>query len=118
GHQKVPLESVTTIDYGTQTAKLQRRNQFRTITVSAFAAEGALPSEALAAALPALREFQQTLPPGYRMEIGGEYEEQVKGFTSLAIVMGMSIIMIFLALVIQFKHAIKPFIVFAAIPFR
>jgi multidrug efflux pump subunit AcrB len=117
GHQKVPLESVTTIDYATQTGKLQRRNQFRTITVSAFAGEGALPSEVLGAALPALREFERTLPPGYRMEIGGEYGEQVKGFKNLAMVMGMSILMIFLALVIQFKHAIKPFIVFAAIPF-
>src|SRR5215471_9200705 len=29
----------------------------------------------------------------------------------------LSILMIFLALVVQFKHAIKPFIVFAAIPF-
>jgi multidrug efflux pump subunit AcrB len=51
------------------------------------------------------------------MEIGGEYEEQVKGFKDLAVVMGLSIAMIFLALVVQFKHAIKPFIVFGAIPY-
>ena len=51
------------------------------------------------------------------MEIGGEYEEQVKGFKNLAIVMVISVTMIFLALVIQFRHAVKPFIVFAAIPF-
>ncbi len=31
--------------------------------------------------------------------------------------MGISIALIFLALVFQFKHAIKPFIVFAAIPY-
>ena len=54
---------------------------------------------------------------GYRMEIGGEREEQVKGFVDLAIVMLISVTMIYLALVFQFKHAIKPFIVFAAIPF-
>jgi multidrug efflux pump subunit AcrB len=35
----------------------------------------------------------------------------------MAIVMMISIVMIFLALVFQFKHAIKPFIVFAAIPY-
>ena len=35
----------------------------------------------------------------------------------MTIVMIMSIVMIYLALVLQFKHATKPFIVFAAIPF-
>jgi multidrug efflux pump subunit AcrB len=117
GHQKLPLESVTAIDYGMQTEKLQRRNQFRTITISAFPADNVLASEVLNEAMPKLRELERAMPPGYRMEIGGEYEEQTKGFKSLAIVMGMSVTMIFLALVIQFKHAIKPFIVFAAIPF-
>jgi multidrug efflux pump subunit AcrB len=117
GHQKVPLESVTTIDYGMKTEKLQRRNQFRTITISAFAAANVLPSQVLNEAMPKLRAIERSMPPGYRMEIGGEYEEQTKGFKNLAIVMGMSVTMIFLALVIQFKHAIKPLIVFAAIPF-
>jgi multidrug efflux pump subunit AcrB len=117
GHQKVPLESVTTIDYGMHTEKLQRRNQFRTITISAFPAANVLASQVLNEARPQLRDIEQSMPPGYRMEIGGEYEEQTKGFKSLAIVMGMSVTMIFLALVIQFKHAIKPLIVFAAIPF-
>ena len=51
------------------------------------------------------------------MEIGGEYEEQVKGFKNLAMVLLISIVLIYLALVFQFKHAIKPLIVFAAIPF-
>jgi len=51
------------------------------------------------------------------MEIGGEREEQVKNFRSLTIVMLISVAMIYLALVFQFQHAIKPFIVFAAIPY-
>jgi multidrug efflux pump subunit AcrB len=117
GRQKVPLESITAIDYGMKTEKLQRRNQFRTITISAFPAPNVLASQVLNEAMPELRAIEQSMPPGYRMEVGGEYEEQTKGFKSLAIVMGMSVTMIFLALVIQFKHAIKPFIVFAAIPF-
>ena len=33
-------------------------------------------------------------------------------------VMGVSTILIYLALVVQFRNAIKPIIVFAAIPFR
>jgi multidrug efflux pump subunit AcrB len=117
GSQKVPLQSISSIVYEMQTEKLQRRDQFRTVTVSAFPDQGVLASELLDAAMPALREFERRLPPGYQMAIGGEREEQVKGFKSLAIAMLISIAMIYLALVFQFRHAIKPFIVFAAIPF-
>jgi multidrug efflux pump subunit AcrB len=117
GSQKVPLQSISSIAYEMQTEKLQRRNQFRTITVSAFPGAGVLSSEVLNAATPQLDALKKTLPSGYRLEIGGEYEEQVKGFKNLAIVMLISISMIYLALVFQFKHAIKPLIVFAAIPF-
>ena len=117
GAQKVPLEAVTSIEYGMQTEKLWRRNQFRTVTVSTFPSGDTLPSEVLGQAMPTLRELERTMPPGYRLEIGGEYEEQMKGFKNLAVVMLISIVLIFLALVIQFKHAVKPFIVFAAIPY-
>jgi multidrug efflux pump subunit AcrB len=117
GTQKVPLQSISSIVYDMQTEKLQRRNQFRTITVSAFPDAGVLPSEVLNAAMPKLEEFQRNLPIGYHMEIGGEREEQLKGFKNLATVMAISIVMIYVALVFQFKHAIKPFIVFAAIPY-
>jgi multidrug efflux pump subunit AcrB len=117
GPQRIPLQAISKVEYGMRTEKIERRNQFRTITVSAFPSSGRLPSEVLNAALPALKNFERSLPPGYRMEIGGEYEEQVKGFKDLAVVMGLSIAMIFLALVVQFKHAIKPFIVFGAIPY-
>jgi multidrug efflux pump subunit AcrB len=117
GDQKAPLQSISSIAYDMRTEKLQRRNQFRTVTISAFPDAGVLPSEVLDAAMPKLKAFEKTLPPGYLMAVGGEREEQVKGFRNLAIVMMISISMIYLALVFQFKHAIKPFIVFAAIPY-
>jgi multidrug efflux pump subunit AcrB len=117
GTQRAPLQSISEVSYDMQTEKVQRRNQFRAITVSAFPAAGVLPSEVLDGALPRLEAFGATLPPGYRMDIAGEREEQVKGFKDLAMVMLISIAMIYLALVFQFRHAIKPFIVFAAIPY-
>jgi multidrug efflux pump subunit AcrB len=117
GPQKIPLGSLSSIVYSTKVEQLRRRNQFRTVTISAFPATGFLPSEILEAARPQLERLSPTMPPGYRLEIGGEYEEQVKGFRNQSIVMIMSVAMIFLALVVQFRHAVKPFIVFAAIPF-
>ena len=117
GTQRVPLRQVSTVSYQMQTEKLRRRNQFRTITVSASPVEGVLASEVMAAARPRLDEFAKSLPPGYRMEIGGEQESQVAGFRDLVIVLGISVAAIFLTLVLQFRSAIKPLIVFAAVPY-
>ncbi len=117
GSQKIHLRQVASIEYGMQTEKMRARNQFRTITVSANPAEGKLPSEVMTAARPKLMELQKELPAGYRLEIGGEEEDQVKSFKELVIVLMVSVLLIFMALVFQFKNAIKPFIVFAAVPF-
>jgi len=115
--QKVPLAEIATLRTEMRPEKIRRRAQFRTITVSAFPSEGHLPSELLMAAMPRIKEFEKALPIGYRLEIGGEFEEQQKGFKSIAKVMAISISAIFLALVFQFRNAIKPLIVFAAIPY-
>ena len=117
GPQKVPLRQVSTIKYGMETEKLRRRNQFRTITVACFPREGVLPSEVLNRARAKIMEVGRDLPPGYKIAVGGEEEEQVKGFGQMAVVMLISVIAIFVALVVQFRNAVKPLIVFAAIPY-
>jgi len=114
---RVPLGQVSKITYGMETEKLRRRNQFRTITVSAFPAGDALPSEVVGAARERLAALERNLPPGYRLEIGGEEEEQKKGFADMSMVMLISIVAIYVALVLQFRNAIKPMVVFAAIPY-
>jgi len=117
GAQKVPLRQISSVGYDVRTEKMRRRNQFRTITVSTIPAAGTLASEVMHAARPRLNAIKAGLPPGYTLEVGGEEEDQVKGFKQLATVLLISVLMIFLALVFQFKNAIKPFIVFAAVPY-
>jgi len=117
GMQKVPLMQISSIERTMETQRIRRREHFRTIAVRAFPVAGGLASEVLNAALPRLRQFQKALPPGYKMEIGGEYAKQQRGFRNLVLVMAVSVFGIFLALVMQFNHAIKPFLVFAAAPY-
>jgi multidrug efflux pump subunit AcrB len=117
GTQKIPLRQVSSIDYAIRTEKLRRRNQYRTITVSTIPGAGTLPSEIMNASRSQLLSIRENLPPGYTLEIGGEEEEQIKGFAQLALVMLISVLAIFLALVFQFKNAVKPLIVFAAVPY-
>ncbi|HSL21248.1 MAG TPA: efflux RND transporter permease subunit [Vicinamibacterales bacterium] len=117
GPGRAMLRQVSNVEYATETEKIRRRDQFRTVTVATAPVPGTLPSEVMNLARPALARFASTLPPGYKMVIGGSEEEQNKGFGEMSIVMAASVALIFLAMVIQFNHAFKPLIVFATIPF-
>jgi multidrug efflux pump subunit AcrB len=114
---KVPLVQISAIENTMQTQRIRRLEHFRTITVQAFPAPGHLASEVMRVALPKLAELERTLPPGYSLQIGGEYAKQQSGFRNLALVLAISIAVIFLALVVQFNHAVKPLLVFAATPY-
>ena len=116
-NKRVPLTQVSKVTTEMAIPKIKRRNQFRTVTVSAFPIPGVLPSQVLTPLMPKIEEFQKNLPPGYFLEIGGEYEEQVKGFKQLSVVMAVSVALIYIALVLQFRNAVKPLLVFAAIPY-
>lgn len=117
GHQKVPLRQLATLSTDLRSEKIKRRNQFRTITVQAWPRNGSLPSEVLAASREDLRRFAASLPSGVRMEIAGEQEKQEEGFGEMTVVLLISVGLIFMALTVQFQSAIKPFIVFVAIPY-
>jgi multidrug efflux pump subunit AcrB len=113
----VPLRQISELGFSGATAKIVRRNHARTITVGAYPTEGSLPSEVLTNIQPDLQKLEAELPPGYDMEIGGEQHQQKKSFKELVVVMVISVLSIYLALVFQFKSTVKPLIVFAAIPF-
>jgi multidrug efflux pump subunit AcrB len=115
--QRVPLLQISTVQNSLESQRIRRQEHFRTISVECSPVAGTLSSEVLNAAMPKLATFQASLPPGYTMSIGGENAKQVDGFRQLAIVMGISVAAIFLALVLQFNHAVKPLLVFAAVPY-
>jgi multidrug efflux pump subunit AcrB len=117
GKQKVPLLQISSVLNTMTTQRIRRQDHFRTISVQCFPIPGALASELLNSVLPQLREFERSLPPGYKMVIGGEKAKQDQGFRNLSVVMAISVFLIFVALVLQFNHAVKPFLVFAAVPY-
>jgi multidrug efflux pump subunit AcrB len=117
GTQKIALGQISRVDYSLQDEVIRRRNQFRTVTVSASPQGGVLASEIMKDAQPELAALAARLPPGYRLEVGGEQEKQKDGFRQLGIVLLISSAAIFLALAFQFNSAVKPFIVFAAVPY-
>src|SRR5260370_289160 len=114
---KVRLLSVATLKNILETARIRRREHFRTLSILCFPAPGVLASQVLAPIEPKLIALKNSLPPGYQLQIGGEKAKQVEGFTNLAVVLLISLVGIYLALLIQFNNAIKPLLVFAAAPY-
>jgi multidrug efflux pump subunit AcrB len=117
GSQKVPLRTVSSVANEMTTERIRRQEHFRTVGIHAYPQPGVLASEVLKQALPRLIEFQKTMPPGYRMQMGGEQAKQQSGFANLTSVLIISIVGIYAALLLQFGDAIKPLLVLAATPY-
>jgi multidrug efflux pump subunit AcrB len=95
-------------------AQIARRNGVRTLTVRANPEPGILASQILA---PIRKELAVIdLPPGYRLEIGGEYEGQQQTFGNMEHAFLMSLVLIFLVMLFQFKDVRGTLLVMLAIP--
>jgi multidrug efflux pump subunit AcrB len=114
---KTTLGQMSTLSYSPEVAVIHRVNQYRAINVAALPAPGRLASDVTDPLIGSVRDFEKRLPSGYRLEIVGELKEQLRGQRQSLTVVLASVIAIYLALVVQFKNAVKPFIVFAGIPF-
>ncbi len=114
---KIPLVQISSIQNSMATDRVIRLDHFRTMSIYAFPAPGHLPSEITNVAVPKLKELEKTMPPGYRLTVGGEFDKQKVGFRNLAMVLMISVSAIYLALLFQFNNAIKPLLVFAAAPY-
>ena len=116
-NNRVPLLSIATVGNSLETARIRRREHFRTISILCYPQPGVLASEILGQVLPKLQQFKKNLPPGYQLRIGGESAKQIDGFNNLKLVLMISFLGIYLALLIQFNNAVKPLLVFAAAPY-
>jgi multidrug efflux pump subunit AcrB len=114
---KIPLVQISDIQNSMATDRVIRIDHFRSMSIYAFPAPGHLASEITKVAVPKLKELEKTIPPGYRLTIGGEFDKQKVGFRNLTTVLMISVSAIYLALLFQFNNAIKPCLVFAAAPY-
>ncbi|HOP41114.1 MAG TPA: efflux RND transporter permease subunit, partial [Geobacteraceae bacterium] len=111
---RVPLRSIATLDPAWQTSRIVRRNGVRTITVRGFVKQGWFGSDLLKAARPRIEALR--LPPGYRIDYGGEKMNRDETFPKMVVALGISLLAIFLVLLIQFRTITEPLVVMSSIP--
>ncbi|MEH0153050.1 efflux RND transporter permease subunit [Limibacter armeniacum] len=109
----VPLRAIANLEPEWQTGRIVHRNGLRTITIGCET-EGALPADVLASIRPDVEKIQ--LPKGYKMTYGGEYESQEETFSEMVVALSISLILIFVILLFQFRNIAETLIVMAAIP--
>jgi multidrug efflux pump len=114
---KVPLGEVARFDSSMLTSKINRIAHFRTLLVYAYPLPGMYASQIMDKLRAPLSKFEATLPPGYQVQITGTEASANDGNSQLKVVLIMSILLIYIALVVQFKNAVKPLLVFAAVPY-
>ena len=76
GYAGIPLEQLATIRLEPSPTRIDRHQNERINTVSGFLLPYAFPSEAVADFRHRMSERNISLPPGYRLEFGGEEEER------------------------------------------
>ena len=113
-HASVPLRSIGSVKPEWQTSRIVRRNGVRTLTVRSFVKKGFYGSALLEAVAPKIAALK--LPPGYRIEYGGEKFNQEDNMPQMLGALGISLVAIFLVLLVQFRNVSEPLVVMSSIP--
>jgi outer membrane protein TolC len=110
----VPLRQIATLEPEWHTGRIMHHNGLRTLTILCEPAEGFLASQILKKIKPDLSGL--ALPVGYSIHYGGEYENQVETFREMSLALGISLLLIFLVLLFQFRNLKETSIVMLTIP--
>lgn len=111
---KVPLKEVADLVPAWHTGTLAHRNGLRTLTVLSEAQLGIKASGIIAKIQPEIAKIE--LPDGIRIAYGGELESSGESAPGMGVSLGVSLILIFLTLLFQFKSFGKTMIILATFP--
>jgi multidrug efflux pump len=101
GGRRIPLAQVASLSYETEPPLIWRRDRQPTVTVLADVAIGTSAQKVIEDLEPVVAQFQTELPSGYRIEIGGVYEDSSKSQASIFAVVPLMLFLMATVLMIQ-----------------
>nr|WP_252393880.1 efflux RND transporter permease subunit [Candidatus Rhodoblastus alkanivorans] len=114
--QSVPLAAVANFTYGLEQPTIWRRSRQPTITIKVAVTDNAQPATAVNELSSQVKKFAETLPPEYKVEVGGAVEESAKAQGPINAVMPLMLFIMATILMIQLQSFSKLFLVFAVAP--
>ncbi|MBW7056000.1 efflux RND transporter permease subunit [Paracoccus bogoriensis] len=111
----VPMRQVVDrIEIRTEEALIHRRDRVRTLTVQGEAIAGLTADQAFRKLRPMIEAMP--LPPGYRIEWGGEYESSTEAQASLAAQLPLGFLVMLVISVLMFNRLRQPAIIWLVVP--
>ena len=114
--RSVPLSQVATIGETMEEPILWRRSRDLTLTVRADIVDSVQAPDVTMAIQPTLAEIRASLPPGYRIDAGGAWEENTKAQASIAAGMPLVFAVILALLMLQLKSFSRTVMVLLTAP--
>ncbi len=111
---KVPLRQVATLNSTWEPGLIVRRNGLRTVTIRAETTSDKYASDILTPVQEKLAEVD--LPAGVAIDYGGDLESSEENLPNMLAALGVSVLLIFLTLMFQFKSLSKTFIILTTFP--
>ena len=112
----VPLPQIASVEYGQELPLIWRRNRAPTLSVQADVAPGMLPAGVVQALAPRVAELNATLPPGYRVAVGGVAEESAIAQGSVIAVVPLMLVLMLTILMLQLQSFNRLFLVLSVAP--
>src|SRR5690606_9888277 len=101
--RSVPLSQIATISEVMEEPIVWRRSRVPVITVVSELVEGVQAPDAMARLNPQLNGLRAQLPPGYRIEAGGPYEDNAITQASIAAGVPMMLVVMLTLLMVQLR---------------
>jgi multidrug efflux pump len=114
--RSVPLAQVARVQEVLEEPILWRRSRELTLTARADIVDGVQAPDVTMAIEPTLAGIRESLPPGYRLEAGGAWEENTKAQASIAAGMPMTLAVVLVILMLQLKSFSRSFMVLLTAP--
>ncbi|AAV83136.1 efflux RND transporter permease subunit [Idiomarina loihiensis] len=109
----IPLSNLVTITEQATSARLNRYNRMRSVTIEANLAEGYSLGEALSYLEGVV---QEKLPEDVSIDYKGESQLYKESGSSIVFVFGLALVITFLVLAAQFESFIHPLVIMLAVP--
>ena len=114
-NSQVPLAQIASITREVGPVKIMRENQSRVVKVTASILDRDLGS-VMKEVIEVLKPIQATVPDGYFVEYGGQYEQMIDTFITLGKALALAILLVFMVMASQFESLVHPFVIMVTIP--
>jgi HAE1 family hydrophobic/amphiphilic exporter-1 len=109
------LTQVADVDAETGPIQIAHENQSRLVTVTANLA-GRDINAVTRDIKQRLSGLEKSLPPGYFLEYGGQYQQMAEAFLILAGVFALAVLLVYMVMASQFESFTHPFVIMFTIP--